>query len=452
MLDLDLISTVEDPNLRLGNIDTSDPTMARERKLRQSNLRGEIFLLSNDNGTVEDYCIVQFLTFVIMTANRNTGPLGSLMANEVRGGSGNELAVGDPRSLQLHLIDLRITIGGRGRGVNEVTYNLVNCTFKVWTTDATCLTVTCVTSTMMQRTMHYHDLKFQCVEDQVRMCNMAIAALAHKRQLPKMIRQKDEDYIPLSLWVGAWNMGGQPPPNILDPWVQRDGYDIVVAGVQGCQEDDWADYIAKNLSNNYVALCEQSIGAIRICLFVLEKHVHGVTFVEYGNEATGFLHVMADKGAVALSMVIYGTRLCFCNVHLSAHDSMAARRVSDVREISSGSGLELGYHASDVSFVSRFNTFFLGDLNFRLEGKREEILDLIKAEEWETLWEMDQLKNEMAKGLLRGSGLLNIITGDGGGGGGVEWPPWPEQFPRRSHCICVQLTVSHQSILYAALS
>ena len=120
MLDLDLISTVEDPNLRLGNIDTSDPTMARERKLRQSNLRGEIFLLSNDNGTVEDYCIVQFLTFVIMTANRNTGPLGSLMANEVRGGSGNELAVGDPRSLQLHLIDLRITIGGRGRGVNEV--------------------------------------------------------------------------------------------------------------------------------------------------------------------------------------------------------------------------------------------------------------------------------------------------------------------------------------------
>lgn len=51
----------------------------------------------------------------------------------------------------------------------------------------------------------------------------------------QVIRAKDEDYIPLSIYVGSWNMGNQPPPPKLSPWLPREGYDIVAVGVQNCQ-------------------------------------------------------------------------------------------------------------------------------------------------------------------------------------------------------------------------
>lgn len=58
--DLDLISTIEDPNLRLGNIgdDEDQAVMSRNRALAQSNLRGSIFFITSKNGTVEEYAQV----------------------------------------------------------------------------------------------------------------------------------------------------------------------------------------------------------------------------------------------------------------------------------------------------------------------------------------------------------------------------------------------------------
>lgn len=110
---------------------------------------------------------VRFLTFEIMTATRNTGGalpatamrpcllsplvlpvdrgltadrvaaglLGSMMNGEVRSGTGNEYAVGMPSPLTLLLADEAIIVSNTEQGENN--YNLINCTFKVWQTDAT---------------------------------------------------------------------------------------------------------------------------------------------------------------------------------------------------------------------------------------------------------------------------------------------------------------------------
>eukprot|EP01049_Picozoa_sp_SAG25_P005294 SAG25_NODE_358_length_9173_cov_7.599515_4_plen_77_part_00 len=56
-----------------------------------------------------------------------------------------------------------------------------------------------------------------------------------------------------------------------------------------------------------------------------------------------------------------------------------------------------------MDFTNRFNTFFFGDLNFRIEADRTDILDLIREEEWEELQELDQLKTLQSEtGLLHG--------------------------------------------------
>jgi hypothetical protein len=42
-------------------------------------------------------------------------------------------------------------------------------------------------------------------------------------------------------------------------------------------------------------------------------------------------------------------------------------------------------HYADIDFTNRHNCFFFGDMNFRLEGEREEILERIQEEDWEAL-------------------------------------------------------------------
>ena len=107
----------------------------------------------------------------------------------------------------------------------------------------------------------------------------------------------------------------------------------------------------RNLSPDFVPLAESSIAAIRVVVFAHKKHMPAVTYVEYGNEACGLGHVASDKGAVAISLVLYGTRIAFVNNHLAAHQEQVLRRISDVREVFEG--LELGYHSSDTQFSSR---------------------------------------------------------------------------------------------------
>ena len=147
-------------------------------------------------------------------------------------------------------------------------------------------------------------------------------------------------------------------------------------------------------------------GAMRLIVAVHAKHVHAVTHVEAERESTGFAHLGFDKGAIGVSFLIYRSRLCFVAAHLAAHADRLERRVADVKEIWGArgtQGLQLGYYDARVDFSNRHNVFFFGDLNFRLEGERDQILEHLREEEWDTLHELDQLKNEMSEnGLLHG--------------------------------------------------
>lgn len=48
--------------------------------------------------------------------------------------------------------------------------------------------------------------------------------------------------------------------------------------------------------------------------------------IETDAQGTGIMGVMGNKGAVAISLVLQDTELCFVNSHLAAHDAAVLRR------------------------------------------------------------------------------------------------------------------------------
>jgi hypothetical protein len=309
--------------------------------------------------------------------------------------------VGDPVALCLHLVEEDITVIVRVTGdEEEYTWPLDKCKLKVWPNDSTCLTITYRRNMGVVKHSSHTDIKFMSVMDQRRFCGLVAGVMEHKWHLPPVVRVRDEKYVPLSIWVGTFNQGSMEPPEQLAPWLPRSGYDVVVVGYQGCQEDEWIEHLRANMSDDMFPIAANHAAGIKTFVAVHKKHVHAVTYVEAEAEGTGIAHVGYNKGACSVSFCLYGTRLAFINCHLAAHHDQLERRISDIVEIVGNT--EFGMHYADIDFTNRHNTFFFGDMNFRLEGEREEILEKVQEEDWEGLWELDQLKTCQESGLLHG--------------------------------------------------
>jgi inositol polyphosphate 5-phosphatase INPP5E len=102
------------------------------------------------------------------------------------------------------------------------------------------------------------------------------------------------------------------------------------------------------------------------------------------------------KGAVAIGFSIFGTTVLFVNCHLSAHAGKYREREKDLRKIFHGLDLpkELpirsGRKHKDVT--NNYDTVFLfGDLNFRIDKPREQVIDASSRNQIELLLQADEL-------------------------------------------------------------
>ena len=82
------------------------------------------------------------------------------------------------------------------------------------------------------------------------------------------------------------------------------------------------------------------------------------------------------KGAVAVGFILFGTSFLFVNSHLTAHQENVKDRVKDLKKISAMLNLpkSLPLRKRHEIFDSYDCCFWCGDLNFRLEQTREEII------------------------------------------------------------------------------
>src|SRR4051812_34866238 len=104
------------------------------------------------------------------------------------------------------------------------------------------------------------------------------------------------------------------------------------------------------------------------------------------------------QGAVVTRAIIDDTSICFVNCHLAAGHSHVSDRNNDVLAILSSPVFSAGVYdgifldEGDGSLVTDHSICILsGDLNYRIDKSRAQVMDLILRQDWTGLRSHDQL-------------------------------------------------------------
>ena len=186
-------------------------------------------------------------------------------------------------------------------------------------------------------------------------------------------------------------MGDALPPASLDGWMPREAYDLYAVGVQELSDETWLAALDAHLGSSYVRVTDRRMGGISLVLFSHRRHASKLWAIETSFTPTGVLGVGTNKGAVGVAFCVRGVRVCIVNAHLAAHQDALLQRNRSIQDIANH--LRLGATALELGV--QFHTIWCGDLNYRVDRDRAEVLRLIQKDQWHLLHEHDQLKQEM---------------------------------------------------------
>eukprot|EP01111_Echinosteliopsis_oligospora_P011988 TRINITY_DN4066_c0_g1_i2.p1 TRINITY_DN4066_c0_g1~~TRINITY_DN4066_c0_g1_i2.p1 ORF type:complete len:569 (+),score=102.56 TRINITY_DN4066_c0_g1_i2:125-1831(+) len=247
-----------------------------------------------------------------------------------------------------------------------------------------------------------HKFYFPTMELRERFCEIMYFGLQGITPIPE---QPPEYTQQVRVFIGTWNMGDAPPPPSLHDWIPPGQHDIYAIGVQECNyqprsgysscDEDWFSTVLHHLGDDYAKIASMHLLKIKVCLFARREHLHKIHSVQKSYEATGIGHVYGNKGGVAISLEFYETSMCFVAAHFAAHQEKLEDRNSNYYEIIEG--IRIG-KKKNADILHQFNhIFWCGDLNYRIDMFREEVLSLIAHKNFPKLLRADQLLKEREK-------------------------------------------------------
>ncbi|TKW26180.1 hypothetical protein SEVIR_3G169700v4 [Setaria viridis] len=176
------------------------------------------------------------------------------------------------------------------------------------------------------------------------------------------------------------------------------------------------DKSVKRKRPEFVRIISKQMVGIFLSIWVrrsLRKHIQNLRVSTVGVGAMGYI---GNKGSISVSMSIHQTPFCFVCCHLAAgeKDGDDLKRNSNVEEIIRRTvfnpvhtvGMPMRIHDHE-------RIIWLGDLNYRINLSYERTHELISKQDWDGLFERDQLKRELRKG----------CTFDGWVEGAISFPP-----------------------------
>lgn len=208
----------------------------------------------------------------------------------------------------------------------------------------------------------------------------------------------------IQIFVGTWNMGNTPPHvKWAEQWIpRRPGYDLYFIAVQESEfsasesnscELSMTTQLQNHLGKAYIKLASLSLSGIRMFMMIRREFHSSVTNVKTGYVPTGVGGVMGNKGGVGVSFRFNETSLCFVGSHLAAHQGKIDQRNDNYRSIVRALGQQLQQSSSRKLDLNQQCDFiwWTGDLNYRIDMARPQVLQLIEARDWNGLYECDQL-------------------------------------------------------------
>lgn len=151
----------------------------------------------------------------------------------------------------------------------------------------------------------------------------------------------------------------------------------------------WMEELQKILSRDrpYVLVSYQQLVGVCLFLFVRPEHVPYIRDVAVDSVKTGLGGHAGNKGACAIRIVFHATSLCFVCAHFTAGQSQVNERNEDYAEITRKISFPMGRTLNSHEYL-----FWCGDFNYRVDMDKDEMKELIRQGDLETILQFDQLK------------------------------------------------------------
>jgi hypothetical protein len=239
--------------------------------------------------------------------------------------------------------------------------------------------------------------------------------------------------------VYSWNVAGQKPQDVatfpgglsvLTQWIDDASDqppDVLVIGLQeivdldnkssqakllmgggkaldtaGSQQRNqlWHETIQKAVADydkqKYLLVTASSLVGLYAAVYVRQDWMSRVSLEASTTVKTGLGGMHGNKGAIVSRISLDDTTLCFVNCHLAAQQTQVVQRNNDIATIfkeakfspSAGRWMKGG---NGEAILDHEICLVYGDLNYRLNGKRDEVISAIKLEKYQELQAIDQL-------------------------------------------------------------
>ncbi|XP_036599063.1 synaptojanin-1 isoform X2 [Trichosurus vulpecula] len=169
----------------------------------------------------------------------------------------------------------------------------------------------------------------------------------------------------------------------------------------------WAVELQKTISRDkkYVLLASEQLVGVCLFVFIRPQHAPFIRDVGVDTVKTGMGGATGNKGAVAIRMLFHTTSLCFVCSHFAAGQSQVKERNDDFVEIARKLSFPMGRMLFSHDYI-----FWCGDFNYRIDLPNEEVKELIRHQNWDSLIAGDQLINQKNSGQIFRGFLEGKIT------------------------------------------
>ncbi|XP_062309249.1 synaptojanin-1 isoform X1 [Osmerus eperlanus] len=159
----------------------------------------------------------------------------------------------------------------------------------------------------------------------------------------------------------------------------------------------WAAELQKSISRDhkYVLLASEQLVGVCLFIFIRPQHAPFIRDVAVDTVKTGMGGATGNKGGVAIRMLFHTTSICVICSHFAAGQSQVKERNDDYNEITRRLAFPMGRLLYSHDYV-----FWCGDFNYRISLPNEEVKELIRQQNWESLTTGDQLVDQKNAGLV----------------------------------------------------
>lgn len=155
----------------------------------------------------------------------------------------------------------------------------------------------------------------------------------------------------INIFVGTWNVNSRDPADI-PKWISKQ-HDMVAVSLQEVvnlsnpihattdtftlhQSHLWKKSILEHLNSDgqdFSFLAENSMVGLYMCVFIKTYLASYVIDIRLANLATGVFGIIGNKGAIAISMIVQDTAMCFVNTHLASGRQNNVQRIDELKLI-----------------------------------------------------------------------------------------------------------------------